>query len=174
MPGVSKVSDSEKRESTILGTIQQQEDAESLVDSIAFGPMSKLEEWNGKLQTMKEGTPESCEKSRKLYNDIADGITGKRRWEEDGKRVKAAKALILSDKLDWIRERCKKPTASVGGSRTKKSKRKGTKRKGTKRKGTKHYKKHVSKYNMTGGKRSKSKKSRRGKKSKRKQRSKKR
>ena len=104
MPRPSKMSESEKRERTILGTIQQQEDSESLVDSIAFGPMSKLEEWNGKLQTMKEGTPESCEKSRKLYNDIADGITGKRRWEEDGKRVKAAKALILSDKLDWIRE----------------------------------------------------------------------
>ncbi len=165
MPRPSKMSESEKRERTILGTIQQQEDAESLVDSIAFGPMSKLEEWNGKLQTMKEGTPESCEKSRKLYNDIADGITGKRRWEEDGKRVKSAKALILSDKLDWIRERCKKPE---GAALKKKSRPKKSKRKGTK-----HHKKskmRVSKHNMMGGKRSKkAKKSRRGKKSKRKQ-----
>ena len=31
-----------------------------------------------------------------------DGITGKRRREDDGKD-KVAKALILSDKLDWIR-----------------------------------------------------------------------
>ncbi len=163
-------------------------------------PMSKLEEWNDKLQTMKAGIPESCEKSRKLYNDIADGITGKRRWEEDGKRVKAARALMLSDKLDWIRERCKKPEISSlkkkrrpkktkrkgtkrkgtkrKGTKRKGTKRKGTKRKGTKRKGTKHHKRHVSKYNMMGGKRSKkSKKSRRGKKSnksKRKQRSKRR
>uniref|UniRef100_A0A6C0FAR0 Uncharacterized protein n=1 Tax=viral metagenome TaxID=1070528 RepID=A0A6C0FAR0_9ZZZZ len=32
-----KMSESKKRESAIIGTIQQKEDAESLVDSIAFG-----------------------------------------------------------------------------------------------------------------------------------------
>ena len=56
MSKLSKVSE-EKMKSNLRATIQQQEDAESLVDSIAFGPMSKLEEWNGKLQSMKAGTP---------------------------------------------------------------------------------------------------------------------
>ena len=83
MSKLSKMSDEEKMKSNLRATIQQQEDAESLVDSIAFGPMSKLEEWNGKLQTMKAGTPETCVKARDLYNDIADGITGK----DNGKRM---------------------------------------------------------------------------------------
>ena len=178
MSRVSKP-DEVQRKSNIRGTIQQQEDAESLVDSIAFGPHSKFKEWDDKLQSLKGQTPGSCERARKLYNDIADGIQGKRGWEADGLRNKAAKALIMSNKLEWIVERCKKPESAAlkKKRRSKKTKRKGTKRKGTKRKGTKHHKskKHVSKYNMMGGKRrKKSKKSRIGKKSKRKQISKKR
>jgi hypothetical protein len=154
MSKLSKVSEEEKMKSNLRTTIQQQEDAESLVDSIAFGPMSKLEEWNGKLQSMKEGTPETCVKARDLYNDIADGITGKRQWEENGKRVKAAKALIMSDKLDWIREKCKKPEAAAlkKKRRPKKTKSKKTKHKRTKHKGNKYYK-ISKKHNMMGGKR---------------------
>ena len=173
MSRVSKP-DEVQRKSNIRSTIQQQEDAESLVDSIAYGPHSKFKEWDDKLQSLKGQTPGSCERSRKLYNDIADGIQGKRGWDADGLRNQAAKALIMSNKLEWIVERCKKPESAA---LKKKRRSKKTKRKGTKRKGTKHHKskKHVSKYNMMGGKRrKKSKKSRRGKKSKRKQISKKR
>ena len=144
MSRVSKP-DEVQRKSNIRGTIQQQEDAESLVDSIAFGPHSKFKEWDDKLQSLKGQTPGSCERARKLYNDIADGIQGKRGWEADGLRNKAAKALIMSNKLEWIVERCKKPESAA---LKKKRRSKKTKRKGTKRKGTKHHKskKHVSKY----------------------------
>jgi len=149
-----------------------QPDPESLVDSIAFGPDSKLEDWNNKLQTMKQYTPESCDKARDLYKGIASGIKGERRWKSPGRRMDAAKALMLSDKLQWIPEKCNR------ASLKKKLRRKKTKGKGTKRKGTKHHKNskmRVSKHNMMGGKRSKkAKKSRRGKKRKHKQSSKKR
>jgi len=160
---MSRVSKPEEvqRKSNIRGTIQQQEDAESLVDSIAFGPHSKFKEWDDKLQSLKGQTPGSCERARKLYNDIADGIQGKRGWDADGLRKKAAKALIMSNKLEWIVERCKKPESAAL-----KKKRRSKK---TKRKGTKHHKSkmHVSKYNMMGGKRrKKSKKSKRRKRSK--------
>jgi len=151
-----------------------QPDPESLVDSIAFGPDSKLEEWNNKLQTMKQYTPESCDKARDLYKGIASGIKGERRWKSPGRRMDAAKALMLSDKLQWIPEKCNRASLKKK-PRHKKTKGKGTKRKGTKRKGTKHHKMRVSKHNMMGGKRSKkAKKRRRDKKSKCKQRRKKR
>lgn len=81
----------------------------------------------------------------------------------------AAKALMLSDKLQWIPEKCNRASFS-----------KKRRPKKTKGKGTKHHKKskkHVSKYNMMGGKRrskrrNKSKRNKKYKKSK--QRSKKR
>lgn len=165
MSRVSKMSEME----TAIQPVYQP-DPESLVDSIAFGPDSKLEEWDNKLQTMKEFTPESCDKARALYKGIASGIKGERRWKSPGRRMDAAKALMLSDKLQWIPEKCNRASLKKK-RRPKKSKRKGTKRKGTKRKGTKHYKKHVSKYNMMGGKRSKSKRGKKSKKSKRNQRS---
>ena len=161
MPRPSKMSEMESMIQPVY-----QPDPESLVDSIAFGPDSKLEEWNNKLQTMKQYTPESCDKARDLYKGIASGIKGERRWKSPGRRMDAAKALMLSDKLQWIPEKCNRASFS-----------KKRRPKKTKRKGTKHHKskKHVSKYNMMGGKRSKkAKKSRRGKKSKRKQRRKKR
>jgi hypothetical protein len=167
MPRSSKMSEMESMIQPVY-----QPDPESLVDSIAFGPDSKLEEWNNKLQTMKQYTPESCDKARDLYKGIASGIKGERRWKSPGRRMDAAKALMLSDKLQWIPEKCNR------ASLKKKLRRKKTKGKGTKRKGTKHHKKskmRVSKHNMMGGKRSKkAKKSRRGKKRKHKQSSKKR
>lgn len=154
-------------ESTIQPVYQP--DPESLVDSIAFGPDSKLEDWNNKLQTMKNFTPESCDKARELYKGIASGIKGERRWKSPGRRMDAAKALMLSDKLQWIPEKCNR--ASLKKKRRPKK---------TKRKGNKHHKKskkNVSKYNMMGGKRrskrrNKSKRNKKYKKSK--QRSKKR
>ena len=153
MPRVSKMSEMESAIQPVY-----QPDPESLVDSIAFGPDSKLEDWNNKLQTMKEYIPESCDKARELYKGIASGIKGERRWKSPGRRMDAAKALMLSDKLQWIPEKCNR--ASLKKKRRPKK---------TKRKGTKHHKskKHVSKYNMMGGKRSK--KTRKSKKSKRKQ-----
>ena len=164
MPRPSKMSNMESMIQPVY-----QPDPESLVDSIAFGPDSKLEEWNNKLQTMKQYTPESCDKARDLYKGIASGIKGERRWKSPGRRMDAAKALMLSDKLQWIPEKCNRASLKKK-PRHKKTKGKGTKRKGTKRKGTKHHKMRVSKHNMMGGKRSKkAKKSRRGKKSKRKQ-----
>lgn len=164
MPRVSKMSE---MESTIQPVYQP--DPESLVDSIAFGPDSKLEDWNNKLQTMKNFTPESCDKARELYKGIASGIKGERRWKSLGRRMDAAKALMLSDKLQWIPEKCNR--ASLKKKRRPKK---------TKRKGNKHHKKskkNVSKYNMMGGKRrskrrNKSKRNKKYKKSK--QRSKKR
>jgi len=147
-----------------------QPDPESLVDSIAFGPASKLEGWNNKLQTMKQYTPESCDKARDLYKGIASGIKGERRWKSPGRRMDAAKALMLSDKLQWIPEKCNR------ASLKKKLRRKKTKGKGTKRKGTKHKKSkmRVSKHNMMGGKRRKNSKRKGSKKSKKSRRSKKR
>ena len=172
MPRPSKMSNMESMIQPVY-----QPDPESLVDSIAFGPNSKLEEWNTKLQTMKQYTPESCDKARDLYKGIASGIKGERRWKSPGRRMDAAKALMLSDKLQWIPEKCNRASLKKK-PRHKKTKHKGTKHKGTKHKGTKHKgtnhhkksKMRVSKHNMMGGKRSKkAKKSRRGKKSKRKQ-----
>ena len=163
MPRPSKMSNMESMIQPVY-----QPDPESLVDSIAFGPDSKLEEWNNKLQTMKQYTPESCDKARDLYKGIASGIKGERRWKSPGRRMDAAKALMLSDKLQWIPEKCNRASLKKK-PRHKKTKGKGTKRKGTKRKGTKHHKMRVSKHNMMGGKRSKkAKKSRRGKKSRKK------
>lgn len=164
MPRVSKMSEMESAIQPVY-----QPDPESLVDSIAFGPDSKLEDWNNKLQTMKNFTPESCDKARELYKGIASGIKGERRWKSPGRRMDAAKALMLSDKLQWIPEKCNR--ASLKKKRRPKK---------TKRKGNKHHKKskkNVSKYNMMGGKRrskrrNKSKRNKKYKKSK--QRSKKR
>ena len=83
-----------------------QPDPESLVDSIAFGPVSKVEAWDKKLQIMKDHTPASCGKARELYKGVASGIQGKRRWKSPSRRMDAAKALMLSDKLQWIPKKC--------------------------------------------------------------------
>ena len=96
-----------------------QPDPESLVDSIAFGPVSKVEAWNDKLQIMKDHTPASCDKARELYKGIASGIKGERRWKSPGRRMDAAKALILSDKLQWIPEKCNPKAGKKKKSRTK-------------------------------------------------------
>lgn len=98
-----------------------QPDPEALVDSIAFGPVSKVEAWNDKLQIMKDHTPASCDKARELYKGIASGIQGKRRWKSPSRRMDAAKALMLSDKLQWIPEKCN-PKGKKKKSRTKKHK----------------------------------------------------
>ena len=96
-----------------------QPDPESLVDSIAFGPVSKVEAWNDKLQIMKDHTPASCDKARELYKGIASGIKGERRWKSPGRRMDAAKALMLSDKLQWIPEKCNPKAGKKKKSRTK-------------------------------------------------------
>ena len=95
-----------------------QPDPESLVDSIAFGPVSKVEAWDKKLQIMKDHTPASCDKARELYKGVASGIQGKRRWKSPSRRMDAAKALMLSDKLQWIPKKCN-PKDKKRKSRTK-------------------------------------------------------
>lgn len=96
-----------------------QPDPESLVDSIAFGPVSKVEAWDKKLQTMKDHTPETCGKARDLYKGVASGIKGERRWKSPSRRMDAAKALMLSDKLQWIPEKCNPKAGKKRKSRTK-------------------------------------------------------
>tara|TARA_B100002019_G_scaffold291787_1_gene312968 strand:+ start:927 stop:2789 length:1863 start_codon:yes stop_codon:yes gene_type:complete len=104
-----------------MPTIQPkyQPDPESLVDSIAFGPVSKVEAWDKKLQIMKDNTPASCGKARELYKGVASGIQGKRRWKSPSRRMDAAKALMLSDKLQWIPEKCNPKEGKKKKSRTK-------------------------------------------------------
>ena len=96
-----------------------QPDPESLVDSIAFGPVSKVEAWDKKLQIMKDHTPASCGKARELYKGVASGIQGKRRWKSPSRRMDAAKALMLSDKLQWIPKKCNPKEGKKKKSRTK-------------------------------------------------------
>ena len=96
-----------------------QPDPESLVDSIAFGPVSKVEAWDKKLQIMKDHTPASCGKARELYKGVASGIQGKRRWKSPSRRMDAAKALMLSDKLQWIPKKCNPKAVKKKKSRTK-------------------------------------------------------
>jgi hypothetical protein len=124
-----------------------QPDPESLVDSIAFGPVSKVEAWDKKLQTMKDHTPETCGKARDLYKGVASGIKGERRWKSPSRRMDAAKALMLSDKLQWIPEKCNPKAGKKRKSRTKRHAVKSHKMKRKRKQQSKQQSKYTRKMN---------------------------
>jgi len=92
---------------TINATVNMKLPIEELVDSQPEGPSPNetlRREYEAIIQRMKLLTKDknpieandACVWFRNLYDDLVAGINGKRQWEKNGKRVKAARKLLRS------------------------------------------------------------------------------
>tara|TARA_Y100000817_G_scaffold261678_1_gene216187 strand:+ start:523 stop:975 length:453 start_codon:yes stop_codon:yes gene_type:complete len=115
--------------------------AEEVIDKIILGTSSEYMEIKEKLRLIQNATKsinievrdEACVFLLKLYDELYDGVKGKRNWEKGGKRKRVAMEL-----LEFLHK--DKKACTSGGSKKKKRRKsisKNTKHKTKRRKKSK-------------------------------------